>query len=49
MIVTVGGETTVGHLIFITLIFVVKSKSLDRAWLFSTPWTVQSKQFSRPE
>ena len=26
-----------------------KWKSLSRVWLFSTPWTVQSMDFSRPE
>ena len=24
-------------------------KSLSRVWIFATPWTVQSKEFSRPE
>ena len=26
-----------------------KWKSLSRVWLFATPWTLQSKEFSRPE
>ena len=27
----------------------VKWKSLSRVWLFATPWTIQSMEFSRPE
>ena len=27
----------------------VKWKSLTRGWLFATPWTIQSVEFSRPE
>ena len=27
----------------------VKWKSLSRVWLFATPWTTQSMEFSRPE
>ena len=27
----------------------VKWKSLSRVWLFATPWTIQSLEFSRPE
>ena len=27
----------------------VKWKSLSRVWLFVTPWTIQSMEFSRPE
>ena len=27
----------------------VKWKSLSRFWLFVTPWTIQSMEFSRPE
>ena len=26
-----------------------KSKSLSRVWLFMTPWTIESMEFSRPE
>ena len=28
---------------------IVKWKSLSRVWLFVTPWTIQSMEFSRPE
>ena len=28
---------------------VVKRKSLNCVWLFATPWTIQSMEFSRPE
>ena len=27
----------------------VEWKSLSRVWLFSTPWTIQSMEFSQPE
>ena len=27
----------------------MKWKSLSRVWLFETPWTIQSKEFYRPE
>ena len=29
--------------------YVWKWKSLSRVWLFATPWTIQSMEFSRPE
>ena len=27
----------------------IKCKSLSQVWLFATPWTIQSKELSRPE
>ena len=33
----------------ISLLFVWKGKSLSLVWLFVTPWTIQSMDFSRPD
>ena len=32
-----------------TIIIIIKWKLLSRVQLFATPWTIQSKEFSRPE
>ena len=37
-----------GHNIWV-LWLRVKWKSLSHVWLFATPWTIQSMEFSRPE
>ena len=49
------------HVLQVASLFVVSSrhpmcmlqsvlwKSLSRVWLFATPWTIQSREFSRPE
>ena len=34
---------------FFTTLTPAKWKSLSRVWLFATPWTIQSLEFSRPE
>ena len=34
---------------YLILMWIWKWKSLSHLWLFATPWTVQSMEFSRPE
>ena len=37
------------HMFFTVKNLMWKWKSLSRVWLFATPWTIQSMEFSRPE
>ena len=42
-------QNPIDHPYCYCLYHVLKWKSLSRVWLFGTPWTIQSMEFSRPK
>ena len=42
-------QNPIDHPCCYCLYHVLKWKSLSRVWVFGTPWTIQSMEFSRPE